>query len=478
MTALRRRLAIVGHPWDSVVPRSASSIVIIAYELARHLPPDWRLTLYGRRRPGQKRSETDSENIEFKRLSVRHLPHKLLEALLGIFACYTKVRVNYHLTYFYHAFYALRVALSVRISKCDVVIVNNFPQFAAIIKLCNPSAIVCLSMHCEWLSDYATAGTKRQLRNLDLIIGCSEYITERIRRCYPAIATKCQTVYDGVDTSRFCPASDSSAPSDSAEHLLYVGRLIPEKGIHVLIQAFNILAETRPTLRLDLVGVTNRDRYLYLCPDLTDPVIVRLVDAFYGRRLSEMVRKQLTRGGQSYLDDLIRLAGGDKQIVFHGAVLHTETIDFYRQAAMVVFPSVWQEPSGFPTFEAQACGTPVVSTFSGGIPEYVENGRTGILVARGDPQELAQAIAHLLENPPVARAMGEAGRRRAIEHFSLDLMSRRLVGLIEGLSPPGESQSNIRITAIRAAGIPEDVQSTAPHPFHGGASTEAHLREL
>ena len=101
------------------------------------------------------------------------------------------------------------------------------------------------------------------------------------------------------------------------------------------------------------------------------------------------------------------------------------------EAAVLVFPSVWNEPSGLPTFEAQACGTPVVSTYSGGIPEYVSHGRTGILVARGEATELATAIREVLDNPALARAMGEAGRQRAVEHFSWDVVLRRLADLVE-----------------------------------------------
>jgi glycosyltransferase involved in cell wall biosynthesis len=434
-TTPTRRIAILGNPWEDVVPQSRSSMVIFSYGLARHLPPGWRVTLYGRRVHGQKCREADGEIIEIKRLFVIHRPHVLIETLLGILACYTKRRIGYPLSYFYHTFYALRVALSIRASKYDVVIVNNFSQIASIIKLFNPSATVCLSMHCEWLSQYATPGTERRLRNLDLIIGCSEYITEPIRRSFPRIASKCHTVHDGVDVDRFFPEPERSMPSDGTKRLLYVGRLVPEKGVHVLIRAFKILAESHPTLRLDLVGVAHRGCYLYLCPDLKDPAIASMVEAFFGNRLSEMVRKQLTRGSQSYLEHLTTLAGRDERITFRGPVSHAETIDFYRRAAMLVFPSVWQEPSGFPTFEAQACGTPVVSTISGGIPEYVDHGRTGILVTRGEPQELAQAIVRVLDNRDLAHGMGEAGRRWVIEHFSLDVMSRRLVDLIECLSP-------------------------------------------
>jgi glycosyltransferase involved in cell wall biosynthesis len=437
------RIAIVGQPWESVVTRTASSIVILAYGLAEHLPPDWRITLYGRRLRGQHRHQTDGDSIEVKRFSVIHKPHILLEILLGILACYIKRRISYHVSYFYHTFYALRVALDIRASKHDVVMVNNFVQFASIIKLFNPSARVCLSMHCEWLSDQASAGTYRKLRGLDLIIGCSEYITELIRKCYPAIAAKCHTVYNGVDTDRFCPSPAGPAISDGTERLLYVGRLVPEKGIHVLIRALKILAEARPELRLDLVGTTNRGRYLYFSPNLEDPAIADLVAEFYGDRLFEMVRRQLTQGSHTYLDDFLRLADGDERIVFHDGVSHKDTIDFYRRADVLVFPSVWQEPAGLPTIEAQACGKPVVSTFSGGIPEYVENGRTGILVARGDAHQLALAIAEILDNRDRACAMGEAGRRRAIEQFSLGVMSQRLVDLIEGSSPAVGRNGNI-----------------------------------
>ena len=113
-----------------------------------------------------------------------------------------------------------------------------------------------------------------------------------------------------------------------------------------------------------------------------------------------------------------------------------------------MFPSVWNEPSGLPTFEAQACGTPVVSTYSGGIPEYVSHGKTGILVARGEARELAMAINRVLDNPALARAMGEAGRQRAVERFSWDVVSRRFVDLLECVLPtPSSQDGTLKTTA-------------------------------
>jgi glycosyltransferase involved in cell wall biosynthesis len=432
--ARTRRIAIVCQPWDNVAAQSSSSIVIIAYQLARRLAGNSYVTIYGRRGPGQKQSVIDGATVDFKRLKVLQIPQGLVEISLGIVSCYLKTRNNYMFSYFYHPFYALRVALSIRASKCDIVIVHNFLQFASIIKLFNPSAKICLSMHCEWLTQFATPASECRLRKVDLIIGCSDYITEKISTRFPAVAGRCYTVYDGVDTDRFCPMQDFPPRSDGTERLLYVGRLSPEKGVHVLIQAFKILAESRPRLRLDLVGASNALHYLYLSLDLQDRASATL-EAFFGVGLCNMIWRQLILRDRSYLGDLAAEAAGDDRIVLHGRVLQTDTIDFYRRAAALVFPSVWNEPSGLPTFEAQASGTPVVSTYSGGIPEYVSHGRTGILVARGEAKELAMAISQVLDNPALARAMGETGRQRAVERFSWDVVSRRLADLLESVPP-------------------------------------------
>jgi glycosyltransferase involved in cell wall biosynthesis len=428
MTSYGRRIAIVCQPWDNVSPQDNSSIPVIAYQLARRLAGDWHVTLYGRRGRGQKRRGFDGENIEFKRLRVFQKPQSLVEVLLGILACYKKICFPYIISYWYHLFYCIRVALSIRASKSDVVLVFNFVQFAKIIKLLNPAARICLHMQCEWLSDFAKA-SERRLRAVDLIFGCSDYITERIRTSFPEMAARCHTVYNGVDPALFCAALDLPADSSKVGRLLYVGRLSSEKGVHVLVQAFSLLIRNYPGLKLDLVGSADAPKYVYSCPNLQDPAIASY-QPFYGKTLFDMVRRQLILRNRSYYDDLAVEAAGDARIIFHGAVAHADTIDFYRGAALVVVPSVWHEPFGIPTIEAMACGVPVVSTFSGGIPEIVEQGRTGILVARGDVRELALAIGQLIDNPALAHAMGEAGRQRAIERFSWDVVSRRLADLI------------------------------------------------
>jgi glycosyltransferase involved in cell wall biosynthesis len=174
------------------------------------------------------------------------------------------------------------------------------------------------------------------------------------------------------------------------------------------------------------------------------------LEPFYGNRLSEMMRRQLTLRGRSYAADLAVEAAGDERIVFHGSVPQTETLDFYRHATVLVFPSVWHEPFGIPTVEAMACGLPVVSTYSGGIPDIVEDRRTGILVARGDAKELAGAISQVIDDPALARAMGEAGRQRVLERFTWKASAQHLADLIESvLERPTSGARSLRAPFVR-----------------------------
>ena len=446
MVRRNRRIAIVCQPWDNVTSQSENSIVTVSYQIARFLVPDYYVTIYGRRGSGQKRWEVDGR-IEYKRFKVFQKPQQFIETFFSVLACYRKRRIKYMLSMWYHLFYAVRVAVSIRASKCNVIHVHNFLQFAYLIKLLNPEATICLHMHCEWLRQFAT---ERRLRKMDLIVGVSDYITARTRIRFPAIAGRCHTVYNGVDSNRFCPSPEAPSQRDATPHLLFLARVSPEKGVHVLIRAFKILAETHPTLHLDIVGHAGILPYIYLLPEPDDKVTSSL-EEFYGNRLSEMFQRQLILKGQSYSDDLASAAAGDGRIVFHGAIPHAETIDLYRRATVMVLPSVWNEPSPLPAYEAAACGLAVVATRSGGIPEIVEHGQTGMLVARGDAKELAMAISQVIDDPALARAMGEAGRQRVLERFTWEASARHLADLIESVprGKPGERTKALNSSASK-----------------------------
>jgi glycosyltransferase involved in cell wall biosynthesis len=110
--------------------------------------------------------------------------------------------------------------------------------------------------------------------------------------------------------------------------------------------------------------------------------------------------------------------GIEERVTFRGWMSSDELRDAYARARVVVVPSHWPEPFGLVGIEAMAAGRPVVGTATGGIPEWLENGETGLLVKPGDPNALSAALAALLSDPERAGHMGVRGVARVAELFS------------------------------------------------------------
>ncbi len=98
--------------------------------------------------------------------------------------------------------------------------------------------------------------------------------------------------------------------------------------------------------------------------------------------------------------------------------LQSRVEPFMQAADCFVCPSRWAEAAGLVNLEAQACGLPVVAVRIGGIPEYVAEGRTGLLFPPEDPVGLARSVRQLLDCPEECRAMGRRARESAVMHFS------------------------------------------------------------
>ena len=130
-------------------------------------------------------------------------------------------------------------------------------------------------------------------------------------------------------------------------------------------------------------------------------------------------------GGRDYQESLHALAaelGIAERVVFTG--FRTDVPDVLRLLDVVAHASVKPEPFGRVIAEAMAMGRPVVASNAGGPTEIVENGQTGFLVPPHDEEELAARIIELLQDPAMAKRMGEAGRRAALERFSAENHAR------------------------------------------------------
>jgi glycosyltransferase involved in cell wall biosynthesis len=180
-------------------------------------------------------------------------------------------------------------------------------------------------------------------------------------------------------------ATELFAPNQNVERvrrLLFVGRLMPQKGIELLIDA---LAQLPIDVGLDVVG-DGPDR-----PSLE-------------RRVQEL--------------------GVGTRVHFHGAVKQFALPAFYQRAMALVVPSA-EEGLGLVAVEAQLCETPVVAFDSGGLPDVIQHERTGLLVKERTANALAAALRTIVERDDLGAALGGAGRLHALATFAPESVARR-----------------------------------------------------
>jgi glycosyltransferase involved in cell wall biosynthesis len=179
------------------------------------------------------------------------------------------------------------------------------------------------------------------------------------------------------------------------------------------VEAFKKVAGRHPQVQLELVGCKH-------CPP--PEYVVKLGDDEQTRELAPLYNANYSSYLQHMLPPEIM-----QRVTFQKPLAHPELAGHYRNADILVFPSVWNEPFGIPLIEAMATGIPVIATRGGGFPEIVHDGQTGLLVPRGDAPALAEAILRLLESEDLSRSMGQAGRQRVLERFTWDRIVQDLL---------------------------------------------------
>jgi glycosyltransferase involved in cell wall biosynthesis len=217
----------------------------------------------------------------------------------------------------------------------------------------------------------------------DLIVTNSHWVRRRL--AMEGIVAD-ETVWNGV------PVLPRRPPLNTPPTVGFAGRLVPKKGVDVLLRAMAQVIATLPEARLLLAG-DGPER-----PEL-EHLIAALGLQPYVSLLGHRPRQELET----------LLAGTWVQVV----------------------PSLWEEPFGLVTAEAMMRGTAVVASRSGGLTELVRDGETGFSVPAGDPDALAGALRRILYNRELAERMGKAGRARATAEFSEDRVVERFLELYE-----------------------------------------------
>ncbi|MCH2171210.1 glycosyltransferase family 4 protein [Myxococcota bacterium] len=208
-------------------------------------------------------------------------------------------------------------------------------------------------------------------RRIDRVFTSSSVSARQIEADFGVRPERIAMVANGVDTDLYRP--DATVTRDERE-ILCVGRMSdPNKGIRTLVETL---------------------------PHLPEDVRITLVDDDVPDNGARKRAREL---------------GCEERLHIVGRVPTDELVHLYRRASLVAVPSRY-EGFGLPAAEAMACGTPVVSTRAGALPEVV--GRDGILVPRDDAEALAQGIRQLLERPEHRRELGRRGRERIEGRYS------------------------------------------------------------
>ncbi len=228
-------------------------------------------------------------------------------------------------------------------------------------------------------------GTPRNDLDFPLVLCVSRFIQDKMVQEADIPCHRTRVVHNGVDLADFPPiVTQNGHPT---LRLLYAGRLSPDKGVHTIIESLPYLRE-RPlplSIRITIVG----------------------------------------SGAIEYEDHLRRLVDEldiADMIQFRGQVPREKMPGILAEQAVLLFPSIWEEPLARMVQEAMASGLVVIGTETGGTPEILHDGINGMTFPAGDAEALARKIARVAGDESLRHRLAQAARFTVAEKFTMDRM--------------------------------------------------------
>jgi spore coat protein SA len=266
-----------------------------------------------------------------------------------------------------------------RVQPGDIVWIHNRPEFALALTapVHRAGGRVVLHMH----NTHLVAGPRRLMEQVrvDRLVFVSKFLMEQALRKFPSLGAS-SVLYNGADETIFYPAAAGQRNAEIPT-VLFAGRLVEDKGVHILLDAMKLLSQQDVRLEARIVGASG-----FGVGEETD----------YIRRLK---------------------ANSPQTVQFFSYRSGSALGDLFRAADIFCSPSVCEEGFGLVNVEAFASAVPVVSTHSGGVQE-VFSGGGGILVERGSVVQLAAALRRLAQDPDLRTRMGRQGYAVFCERFT------------------------------------------------------------
>jgi glycosyltransferase involved in cell wall biosynthesis len=244
---------------------------------------------------------------------------------------------------------------------------------------------------------------------VDGFIAVSDYYAGFMSKYLRIPQEKIHIVPLGINVEGFS-ASPLSGPEDFK--IGFFARVAPEKGLHVLCEAYRRLRERRaaPKARLEVAG--------YLAPE----------------------HKQYLRAIERQMNDW----GYGEEFHYRGVLDRREKIEFLKSLDVLSVPATYDEPKGIFLLEAMACGVPVVEPRRGAFTEVINKTGGGLLVDPDDADSLAEGLLTIWENPSLAGELGRSGFEGVREHYSAARMASRALEVYGDISG-AKNQEGLKI---------------------------------
>lgn len=352
-------------------------------------------------------AETKYSSINFEYIKVPLLIKVLDKITFFIVSTFFKNKksISYK-SFFSLLFYVVKSAILLKKSNTDKVILENNVPLAMIIKLSKYTGKYYYHFHNV---PRISVGCKSVFVNCTDYLCVSKYVGTQIESSNnpigPIPKKKIKILYNAINTNKFKVLNNRNDIKYQIAQkykfnindriILYTGRISPEKGIDKIIDALNYLDDERNFVLLIVGSVSYGDK---------------TVKNDY---VKEVIDKAKCFG---------------KKIKFTGYIDQNDLPKIYNAADVAVLPSLWDEPAGLTMLEALACGTPVITTQSGGIPEYVIDDAIVIKRDKMLVKNIALSIDKILKNPKLYR---EKGIQRIRNDFSEDDYLERFIKSIQ-----------------------------------------------